>query len=110
MKEYITIKNFGPINSIERLNIKPYTVFIGESASGKSTIMKLVCMMRYLYKMANIRSYLKHSNITNSPFKIRFDKMMKEEEDIREHLKNIVPKIKEMSYKSIDYLEEIMGK
>lgn len=78
MKEYITIKNFGPINSIERLNIKPYTVFIGESASGKSTIMKLVCMMRYLYKMANIRSYLKHSNITNSPFKIRFDKMMKD--------------------------------
>ena len=78
MKEYITIKNIGPLSNVENLAIKPFTVFIGESASGKSTLMKLVCMMRYLYKMANIRSYLKHSRISNSPFRMRFDTMMKE--------------------------------
>lgn len=78
MKEYITIKNIGPLKSIENLRIMPFTVLIGESASGKSTLMKLVSMMRYLYKMANIRSYLKHSKITSSPFRMRFDTMMKE--------------------------------
>lgn len=77
MKEYITIKGFGPLKNIENLEIKPFTVLIGESASGKSTLMKVVAMMRYLYKMANIRSYLYRSNITKSPFKIRLDTLLK---------------------------------
>jgi len=77
MKEYITIKEFGPLKNIENLEIKPFTVLIGESASGKSTLMKVVAMMRYIYKMANIRSYLYRSNITKSPFRIRLDMMMK---------------------------------
>lgn len=78
MKETITIKNFGPLKNVDELVILPFTMLIGESASGKSTLMKLVSMMRYLYKMANIRSYLKHSKITKSPFRMRFDSMMKE--------------------------------
>ena len=76
MKEYITIKNFGPLRDLEDLEIKPFTFLIGESASGKSTLMKLVAMMRYLYKMVNIRFYLRHSNITKSPFRIRLASMM----------------------------------
>lgn len=76
MKEYISIKNFGPLINIENLGIKPFTILIGESASGKSTLMKVVAMMRYLYKMANIRSYLRHSNITKSPFRMRLSLMM----------------------------------
>ena len=77
MKEYITIKEFGPLKNIENLEIRPFTVLIGESASGKSTLMKVVAMTRYIYKMANIRSYLYRSNITKSPFRIRLDTMMK---------------------------------
>lgn len=77
MKEFITIKNFGPLKNIEDLEIKQFTILIGESASGKSTLMKVVAMMRYIYKMANIRSYLYRSNITKSPFRIRLDTMMK---------------------------------
>jgi predicted ATPase len=77
MKEFITIRHFGPIIDIVDLEIKPYTFLIGESASGKSTIMKVLAMMRYLYKMANIRSYLKHSKITSSPFRLRFDSYIK---------------------------------
>ena len=76
MKEYITIKNFGPLINIVNLELKQFTILIGESASGKSTLMKLVAMMRYLYKMANIRSYLYRSKITKSPFRIRLDKMI----------------------------------
>lgn len=77
MKEYITIKDFGPLKRIENLQLKPYTILIGESASGKSTLMKVVAMMRYIYKMANIRSYLYRSKITKSPFRIRLDMMIK---------------------------------
>lgn len=76
MKEYITIKNFGPLIYIKDLEIKQFTFFIGESASGKSTLMKVVAMMRYLYKMANIRSYLRHSKISKSPFRMRLNTMI----------------------------------
>ena len=77
MKENITNKEFGPLRNIENLEIKPFTVLIGESASGKSTLMKVVAMMRYIYKMANIRSYLYRSKITKSPFRLRLDSMLK---------------------------------
>lgn len=80
MKEYITIRNFGPLRNIENLSIKPFTLLIGESAIGKSTLMKIVAMMRYLYKMANIRSYLRHSKITKSPFRMRLKPMMERQE------------------------------
>ena len=76
MKEYITIKNFGPLADIEDMEIKQFTILIGESASGKSTLMKVAAMMRYLYKMVNIRFYLRHSNISKSPFRIRLGTMM----------------------------------
>lgn len=36
----ITIRNFGPIQNIEDLEIKDFMVFIGPQASGKSTVAK----------------------------------------------------------------------
>ncbi len=76
MKEYITVKKVGPLRDIENLEIKPFTFLVGESASGKSTLMNLMAMMRYLYKMMNIRFYLRHSKVTQSPFRIRFASMI----------------------------------
>lgn len=90
MKEYITIKDFGPLKQIENLQLKPFTILIGESASGKSTLMKVVAMMRYLYKMANIRSYLKHSKIAKSPFRMRLSSMMERQEMGKMFTKNSV--------------------
>jgi predicted ATPase len=72
MKESIIIKNFGPIENIEISDIRPFTVFIGESGSGKSTIMKVIVLFRWIYKMLNIRSYLKYANISQSPFNFNF--------------------------------------
>ena len=69
MKESIIIKNFGPLKEVEIDDIKPLTVFIGKSAGGKSIIMKVIVLMRYIYKMVNIRSYLK--NDENHPFSIQ---------------------------------------
>lgn len=90
MKEYITIKEFGPLKNIENIEIKQFTVLIGESASGKSTLMKIVAMMRYLYKMANIRSYLKHSKIAKSPFRMRLSSMMGRQEMGKMFTKNSI--------------------
>ena len=77
MQESIIIRNFGPIKEIEIQDIRPLTVFIGESGSGKSTIMKVIVLFRWIYKMINIRSYLKHANITESPFKFDFKEYLK---------------------------------
>ena len=63
MKESIHIKNFGPLRDVRIDDIKPLTVLIGDSASGKSTLMKVIAMMRYVCKWANINAYIATSRI-----------------------------------------------
>ncbi|MDR2928429.1 MAG: AAA family ATPase [Cytophagaceae bacterium] len=77
MQESIIIRNFGPVKEVEIQNITPFTVFIGESGSGKSTVMKVIILFRWILKMINIRSYLKHSKISKSPFRFRFDSYLR---------------------------------
>jgi predicted ATPase len=86
MKESIVIRNFGPIKDIEIDDIRPFTVFIGESGSGKSTVMKVIILFRWIYKMVNIRSYLRHANITQSPFTFTFKTYLKNN-GIQDYLK-----------------------
>lgn len=78
MKECVIIEHFGPISKVQIDDIKPFTVLIGKSATGKSTIMKVIALCRYIYKLANIRSYYHLSNITRSPFRIDFKALMRE--------------------------------
>lgn len=77
MKESIHIKNLGPIKDIFIDDIKAITVLIGESGSGKSTLMKAIALFRWIYKMHNIRSYLKRSQVSKSPFRFRMDTYFK---------------------------------
>jgi predicted ATPase len=77
MKESITIRNFGPLLDIQIDDIKPFTLLIGESASGKSTLIKVITLFRYISKMLHIRSFLKHANISKSPFKLSFQTYLK---------------------------------
>ena len=53
MNEYLLIENFGPIDEVILDDIRPLTVFIGESGSGKSTIMKVLSLFRWMYKRVN---------------------------------------------------------
>lgn len=62
-KESLKIKQFGPIKEACLEDIKPFTFFIGESGSGKSTILKVLALMRHMYKQINLRSYLKLGNV-----------------------------------------------
>lgn len=77
MKESIHIKNLGPIRDIFIEDIKSITVLIGESGSGKSTLMKAIALFRWIYKMHNIRSYLKRSKVSKSPFRFRMETYFK---------------------------------
>jgi predicted ATPase len=87
MQESIHIQNFGPLKSIRIDHVKPLTIFIGESASGKSTLLKVIALFRYLFKKVAVRSYLKHGNISKSPFRINFDTLLKENE-LRDYLQS----------------------
>lgn len=77
MIESLEIKDFGPIKHIHIEDIKPMTVLIGESGSGKSTIMKVLALSRWLYKMMSIRSYLKYSGVKKTPFRFRIDSLLR---------------------------------
>lgn len=77
MKESLLIKNFGPILEIELDNIVPLTVFIGESGSGKSTIIKVLILFRWIYKKLNLRYFLNESGIQKSPFRFQFEKYLR---------------------------------
>ncbi len=72
MKESILISDLGPITEIEIADIKPFTVFVGKSGSGKSTILKTLALFRWIFKMASIRSFLKLSGVEKSPFTFDF--------------------------------------
>lgn len=48
-REQLIIKNFGPIVNAT-IDIKSFMVFIGESGSGKSVILKLLSLFRWIYK------------------------------------------------------------
>ena len=65
MCERIKIVNFGPIREVEIEGIRPLTVFIGESSSGKSTIMKVLSLFRWMFKRINIRSFLRNAGATD---------------------------------------------
>jgi predicted ATPase len=77
IREYIYIKNLGPINEIEINNLLPITFFIGDSGSGKSTLIKTIALFRWLNKMVNIRSYLKNVGISKSPFRFVSNTLLK---------------------------------
>lgn len=78
IKEFLRVKNVGALKNVERFELKPLTVLIGSSASGKSTLMKIIALMRYIYKRVNIKSYLKNSNIDGAIFYIRFQDLLKD--------------------------------
>lgn len=77
MNEYIYIHNFGPIKDVEIKNIRPVTVMIGSSGSGKSTIMKVLSIFRWMFKEVNIRRYLQDAGVTKNSFKFDFKSYLK---------------------------------
>ena len=59
LKEKLIVKNFGPIVKAE-IDIKPFMVFIGESGSGKSVILKLLSLFRWTFKKTMINDLYRY--------------------------------------------------
>ena len=76
--ETIHIKNLGPLNDTGIIEIKPLTVFIGNSASGKSTLMKALVLMRYIFKRLSIRAYFHNSHIKENVINLRFKELLRD--------------------------------
>ncbi len=76
-KERLIIKNFGPIVKAD-IEIKPFMVFIGESGSGKSVILKLLSLFRWIYKKLALKDLSKSAGITKEPYRFRIERMLKE--------------------------------
>ena len=62
LMERLTVRNFGPIDDLS-LDFKRITLLIGPSASGKSTLLKIVAMMRHILKVQLVRSMLRDFHI-----------------------------------------------
>ena len=77
MKEYLRIQNFGPIVDIELDNIAPLTILIGESGSGKSTIMKVLSLFRWIYKRVVLRSYVRQAKIKKTGIGFQMKTLLK---------------------------------
>lgn len=77
MNEYLRIQNFGPIVDIELDEIAPLTILIGESGSGKSTVMKVLSMFRWIYKRVVLRSYVRQAKIKKTGIGIQIKTLLK---------------------------------
>lgn len=97
-KESLIINNVGAVKHAQLDEIKRVNVFIGESGSGKSTVMKVLAMCRWLYKMQCVRSYLKISGIKNSPFRLRAERILSEN-----GLSSLMKSTSSISYKCDDF-------
>lgn len=100
VKESIRIRNLGPLKNIEIPDIRPFTILIGESSSGKSLLMKTLVLFRYIYKMLNIRWYLKNAHVNRSRFKLKMDSLLSPE--LKTYFKN-----RELE---VEYAVEINGR
>ena len=60
MSEKLIIRNFGPIKEVE-LDLKKFNVIIGENATGKSTIAKLLAVCRY-FSFIKGTNFIDHQN------------------------------------------------
>lgn len=72
LKESLQIKNFGPLVDIELEEVKKLNIFIGDSGSGKSTIMKVLVLFQWLFKRLCLRSYLKNAGIQENVTEFNF--------------------------------------
>lgn len=78
LKETLNIRKLGALDDTGVVEISPLTVFIGNSASGKSTLMKTLVLMRYIFKRLSIKAYLQNSHIKDSVISFKFKDLLRD--------------------------------
>lgn len=72
----VIIKNLGPIKNCE-VDIRPFTIFIGDSGVGKSVILRTVSLLKWIYKRMQYKAILKHSKVNTDALRFRLDGLLK---------------------------------
>ena len=70
IKERLAIRNLGPIREMT-LDVTPFFLLVGPSGSGKSLVLKVLAMVRHIYKKHFIRTTLKRVGVQKAPFRLR---------------------------------------
>ena len=60
-KEKLIIRNFGPIKDVE-LDLGRFTILIGEQATGKSTVAKVLAVCRYFSYIVGKKGLVEERN------------------------------------------------
>lgn len=71
----VIIKNLGPIKEC-RIEIKPLTILIGESGTGKSVILRTISMLKWIYKRMQYKALFKSTEIKNDALRFRLKSIM----------------------------------
>lgn len=74
----LIIKNLGPIKNCE-MEVRPFTIFIGESGSGKSILLRTISMLKWVYKQVQYKRLLKDIGEIESDeiIDIKFNRVIK---------------------------------
>lgn len=105
--EHLYLKNFGPIKEMD-IDLKPLMVFIGESGSGKSAILKLLSLLRWVHKQNNLRTYFVKSSIAKK--KSDYNRLNSNSLLKISGLDELIRKDTEISFQIGDTLYESKGK
>ena len=107
MNQRLYIKNFGPIAEMD-IVLKPLMVFIGESGSGKSAILKLISLLKWVHKQNNLRTFFIKSGIAKKKSdysRLNSDTLLK-----TSGLNEFIHKDTEISFQIGDTLYQSKGK
>ncbi|CUU74253.1 AAA family ATPase [Campylobacter hyointestinalis] len=75
-KQTIIIKKLGPIQEC-KIDIKKFTVLIGESGAGKSVILRTISLIKWIYKKMQYKILLKKSNVKSDALRFRLDGLLR---------------------------------
>lgn len=73
----LIIKNLGPIKNCE-MEVRPFTIFIGESGSGKSILLRTISMLKWVYKKMQYKNLLKASGVKSDTIRLSLDKISRD--------------------------------
>ena len=107
MNQQLYIKNFGPIAQMD-IPLKPLMVFIGESGSGKSAILKLISLLKWVHKQNNLRTFFVKAGIAKK--KSDYSRLNSEALLKTSGLNEFIRKDTEISFQICDTLYQSKGK
>ena len=107
MNQQLYIKNFGPIAQMD-IPLKPLMVFIGESGSGKSAILKLISLLKWVHKQNNLRTFFVKTGIAKK--KSDYSRLNSEALLKTSGLSEFIRKDTEISFQIGDTLYQSKGK